>query len=93
VGFYGPLIYTVFTRGEVQEGGMLQIGDDWDLSPRWNPIFAVDDCDATLARATTLGGSTEFVHTVPKHGRIGSLNDPAGAVFVIRGPVPQIATS
>lgn len=80
--------YTVFTRGDVQEGGMLQIGDDWDLSPRWNPIFAVSDCDATLARAKPLGGSTEFVHTVPKHGRVGSLNDPGGAVFVIRGPVP-----
>jgi len=80
--------YTVFKRGDVSEGGMLQIGEDWDVSPRWNAIFAVDDCDAALARAKPLGGSTAFVHTVPKHGRIGSLNDPGGAVFVIRGPVP-----
>jgi predicted enzyme related to lactoylglutathione lyase len=85
--------YTVFTRGDVQEGGMLRIHDDWDLSPRWNPIFAVENCDATLAHAKTLGGATEFVHTVPKHGRIGSLNDPGGAVFVMRGPVPHIAAS
>jgi predicted enzyme related to lactoylglutathione lyase len=84
--------YTVFKRGDVQEGGLLQIAPDWELSPRWNPIFAVSDCDATLARAKRLGGSTEFVHTVPKHGRVGSLNDPGGAVFVIRGPVPLIAT-
>jgi predicted enzyme related to lactoylglutathione lyase len=80
--------YTVFTRGAVQEGGMLKIGHDWDVSPRWNAIFEVSDCDATLAHAKALGGSTVFVHTVPKHGRIGSLNDPGGAVFVIRGPVP-----
>jgi predicted enzyme related to lactoylglutathione lyase len=79
--------YTVFKRGDVQEGGMLQIGHDFGVLPRWNPIFAVSDCDATLERAKRLGGSTEFVHTVPKHGRIGSLNDPGGAVFVIRGPV------
>jgi hypothetical protein len=38
--------------------------------------------------AETLGGSSIFVHTVPKHGRIGSLRDPGGAVFVIRGPMP-----
>ena len=81
--------YTVFKRGDVSEGGMLKIGEDWEgVSPRWHSIFAVDDCDATLARATTLGGSTYFVHTVPKHGRIGSLTDPGGALFPIRGPVP-----
>jgi len=80
--------YTVFIRGEVQEGGILLIGHDWGVSPRWNSIFAVDDCDATIECAKPLGGSTIFVHTVPKAGRIGSLSDPGGAMFVIRGPVP-----
>ena len=80
--------YTVFKRGDVSEGGLLQIGHDWGVSPRWHSIFAVDDCDATVERAKPLGGSTSFVHTVPKHGRIGSLNDPGGALFAIRGPVP-----
>jgi predicted enzyme related to lactoylglutathione lyase len=79
--------YTVFKRGDVSEGGLLQIGHDWGVSPRWHSIFAVDDCDATLERANPLGGSTSFVHTVPKHGRIGSVNDPGGALFAIRGPV------
>jgi predicted enzyme related to lactoylglutathione lyase len=80
--------YTVFKRGDVQEGGILPIGPDWGVSPRWNAIFAVDDCDTTIERAKALGGSPIFVHTVPKAGRIGSLSDPGGAVFVIRGPVP-----
>ena len=80
--------YTVFKRGDIQEGGILPIGRDWDVSPRWNSIFAVDDCNATIERAKPLGGSTIFVHTVPKAGRIGSLSDTGGAVFVIRGPVP-----
>jgi uncharacterized protein len=81
--------YTVFKRGDVQEGGILPIGRDWGVSPRWSSIFAVDDCDATIERAKPLGGSPVFVHTVPKAGRIGSLSDPGGAVFVIRGPVPR----
>lgn len=66
---------------------MLPIGRDWEVSPRWNAIFAVSDCDATLERAKLLGGSTMFVHTVSKYGRIGSLSDSGGAAFVIRGPV------
>jgi predicted enzyme related to lactoylglutathione lyase len=80
--------YTVFKRGDGQEGGILPIGRDWEVSPTWNSIFAVADCNATLERAKALGGSVIFVHTVPKHGRIGSLRDPGGAVFVMRGPVP-----
>ena len=80
--------YTVFKREDVQEGGILPIGHGWDISPVWNSIFEVADCDATITRGKELGGSEVFVHTVPKHGRIGSLRDPGGAVFVIRGPVP-----
>jgi predicted enzyme related to lactoylglutathione lyase len=81
--------YTVFKRGDVQEGGILPIGRDWEVTPTWNSIFAVDDCNAAIERAKTIGGSPVFVHTVPKHGRIGSLRDPGGAMFVIRGPVPS----
>jgi predicted enzyme related to lactoylglutathione lyase len=80
--------YTVFTRGDVHECGILPIGSDWEVSPAWNSIFAVADCDAALERAKALGGSVTFVHTVPKHGRIGSLRDPGGAMFAMRGPVP-----
>ena len=79
--------YTVLKRGDVQEAGILPIGRDWDVSPRWNAIFAVSDCDAAIERAKLLGGSAMFVHTVPKYGRIGSLSDSGGATFVIRGPV------
>jgi predicted enzyme related to lactoylglutathione lyase len=49
---------------------------------------SVDDCDATMSRAPALGGDTGFVHTVPKHGRIGSIVDPGGAFLALRGPVP-----
>jgi len=79
-------LYVVFLRGDVQEGGLLPIGEGWELSPRWNSIFSVDDCDAMIDRACSLGGSTGFVHTVPKAGRGGSICDSGGAMFIMRGP-------
>ena len=79
-------VYTVFKRGETQEGGLLHMDEEWGLAPRWNSIFAVSDCDDVIRRGESLGGRVEFVHTVPKHGRIGSITDLSGAVFVARGP-------
>jgi len=82
-------LYTVFIRGRDQEGGLLQIDEEWGIAPMWNSIFSVDDGDRTIERAKALGGCEVFVHTVPKAGRIGRLTDPGGASFVIRGPVPE----
>jgi len=79
--------YTVFKRGDIQESGLLPMAPDWDASPAWNSIFAVDDCDATIEHGKRLGGRPLFVHTVPKHGRVGGLSDPGGAMFAVRGPV------
>jgi predicted enzyme related to lactoylglutathione lyase len=79
--------YTVFKRGDVQEGGILKLDPEWNIGPRWNSIFAVNDCDAMLEKANRLGASSEFVHTVPTAGRIGGFLDPGGASFLLRGPV------
>lgn len=81
--------YTVFERDGSQEAGVLPIGADWGVAPHWNSIFAVDDCDATIRRACQLGGSAGFVHTVPKHGRVGSIIDPNGTWCWLRGPIPN----
>lgn len=81
--------YIFFKRGDTQESGILPIGPNWGVPPRWNSIFSVNDCDRTLESASQLGGSAEFVHTVPRAGRIGIIRDPGGAVFVVRGPVPS----
>jgi predicted enzyme related to lactoylglutathione lyase len=80
-----------FKRGDVQETGILPIDPDWEISPRWNTIFAVNDCNATIKQAEALGACEIFTHTVPKAGRIGLLTDPGGALFLIRGPVPSVA--
>jgi hypothetical protein len=78
--------YTFLKRGEVHESGILPIEKDWKIQPRWNSIFAVDDCDATIAHAIRLGGRHEFIHTVPNAGRVGVVTDPGGAFFLARGP-------
>jgi len=41
-----------------------------------------------MSRAPGLGGQPGFVHTVPRHGRVGSIFDPGGAFLALRGPVP-----
>jgi predicted enzyme related to lactoylglutathione lyase len=82
-------LYTVFERPGNQEGGLLPIQPEWELEPFWSTIVSVDDCDVTLSRAEGLGGETVFVHTVPKHGRIGGILDSGGAFLALRGPVPR----
>ena len=84
--------YTVFERPGNQEAGLLPLQPEWEIEPRWNTIVSVDDCDAAMHRAQELGGCMSFVHTVPKHGRVGSIFDPGGALLVLRGPVPAAST-
>jgi uncharacterized protein len=81
--------YIVFERDGQQEGGLLPIGEGWEVSPCWNTIVSVGDADEAGRLATALGGCVHFVHTVPTAGRIAVLGDPGGAVFVVRGPVPS----
>ena len=85
-------LYFVFERPPAQQGGLNQIRPEWgDMAPVWNTIVSVKDCDGIMARACDAGGEGGWVHTVPKHGRIGSIIDPGGAVLILRGPVPAAA--
>jgi predicted enzyme related to lactoylglutathione lyase len=74
--------YTEWHLGENAVGGMLQTH-----SPGmsfWMPYFAAADCDATVARATSLGGR---VYKEPADiagvGRFAVLADPSGAAFCV----------
>jgi hypothetical protein len=57
---------------------------DATVPPHWQPYAAVDDPDATTAKAKELGGAV-FMDPmdVPKVGRIAVLRDPQGATFGI----------
>jgi hypothetical protein len=56
----------------------------------WVPYVAVEDVDATVAKAQELGGSAVIEGMdVPNVGRIAVLTDPNGAAFGIIKPQPQ----
>lgn len=77
----GGFDYTLLTVGEEQVAGIQGLQDP--LPAGWSTVFAVDDCDATAARAAELGGK---VLTEPNDipvGRVACLADPQGVTFQI----------
>jgi predicted enzyme related to lactoylglutathione lyase len=54
-----------------------------DAAPHWHVTFAVDDADATAARAAELGGEVVAAPTDMPWVRIAVLRDPQGATFAI----------
>ena len=81
--------YRIFNRGETGIAGLMSLPDE-SIPPHWQPYVAVGDPDATVARATELGGSAIMEPMdVPKVGRIAVLRDPQGATFGIIKPEPE----
>jgi uncharacterized protein len=61
-----------------------------DVPNHWHVYFAVDDADATAAKAAAEGGSiTVEPFDIPSVGRSAVLADPQGAVFSVLKPAPQ----
>jgi uncharacterized protein len=81
--------YHVLSKGGVDRGGVtshLQAG----LAPHWLPYVAVDDVDATIARARKMGATIPMApEEIPGIGRFGVLVDPTGAVLAIMKPLPK----
>ena len=78
-------LYTTFMQGEAPAGGMMEIQPDWGEVPtHWATYFSVDDCDATVEKATSLGASpVSGTMDVPGVGRFAWLADPLGATFAV----------
>ncbi|OSC42533.1 VOC family protein [Mycobacterium decipiens] len=56
----------------------------------WHVYFAVDDADATAAKAAAAGGQiTVEPFDIPSVGRCAVLSDPQGAIFSLLTPAPQ----
>lgn len=76
---------------ERMHGGLMQVSEA-DLSltdgrPYWHPVFAVDDCDATVARVTQNGGSVQMGPVdMEGVGRMAVCLDPSNADFVVLTP-------
>jgi predicted enzyme related to lactoylglutathione lyase len=82
---YGDTTYTEWKLGGRTIAGMSEMGEQWPAGApaHWSVCFAVDDTDATTARAVELGGKVGIEPTDTPVGRFAVLNDPHGAVFSI----------
>jgi len=77
-----PGEYWSIANGANRNGGMMPMPPG--SHPAWNLYFAVEDVDATLARARELGGDTVMgPMEVPNGGRLAVLRDPQNAVFSV----------
>lgn len=87
----GPMAYTEWMNGAEHAGGMMQIAPHMGpVPPHWGIYIAVDDCDATFQKATSLGARA-FVPPmdIENVGRFSTMSDPQGAVFSIIKLAPQ----
>lgn len=88
---HGPMQYTEFMNGDTHAGGMMQIQPHMGPIPsNWGIYFAVDDCDATFQKATSLGAKACVPPMeIENVGRFATISDPQGAVFSIIKLTPQ----
>ncbi|UAL43421.1 VOC family protein [Shewanella inventionis] len=77
--------YTEWYVGEQAIGGMMEMTEEWGDAPsHWMNYFAVEDCDASVAKANSLGATVCVPATdIPNVGRFSVLNDPQGGFFSI----------
>lgn len=83
--------YTMFKRaGDADVGGLMRIPEGVEAPPNWLVYIATGDVDATVARATELGGTViQEGMDIENVGRLAVLQDPAGAVFGVFKPSGQ----
>jgi predicted enzyme related to lactoylglutathione lyase len=63
--------------------------DEPDTPAHWSVTFAVDDADATAAKATELGGQVIAPPFDAPWVRMTVLGDPQGAIFIASKFVPE----
>jgi predicted enzyme related to lactoylglutathione lyase len=81
--------YTLLKVGTTDVGGCTEPPMP-DIPNHWHVYFAVDDADATAARAAAEGGTIAVEpFDIPSVGRSAVLTDPQGATFSVLEPAPQ----
>jgi predicted enzyme related to lactoylglutathione lyase len=77
--------YTLLATAQGPTAGALQIPAAWGGMPsQWRVYFAVDDCDAAVARVVRHGGALcSGPLEVANVGRFAMCADPQGAVFEV----------
>jgi len=79
------MAYTEWQTGGCSIGGMMKIDPTWgNVPPHWLNYIGVADCDATVAKAASLGGKVVLPpKDIPNVGRFSVLADPQGAHFAV----------
>lgn len=84
---FGELTYTEWqVDGRTVAGMFPMVGPDApppEVPPHWVVYFAVDDCDATVAKTQELGGAVVLPPKDIPQGRFAMLTDPHGAAFSV----------
>ncbi|MFE6488733.1 VOC family protein [Streptomyces sp. NPDC057757] len=77
--------FRTFDVGEETVLGRMKMTDDFpaEVPSYVNVYFAVDDCDAAVARATELGAVLRFGPMSSPFGRFAAVTDPQGASFSV----------
>ncbi len=79
--------YYTMQRDEEMLYGVIQMDENWESIPAfWACYFAVDNTDATIARAVAAGAQVRAPAFDTTYGRIAVLVDPAGAGFCVVQP-------
>ena len=86
VGDTDEFRYTTLGEGEAALAGIMDWPDDLPQGAAWSIYFAVDDVDATLAKAEELGGTIEQPAEDTPYGRLATVLDPTGTRFRLLGP-------
>ena len=68
--------------------GMMEITEEMGpIPPHWGVYFGVDDADAAVKKAESLGGSIIIpAMDIPEIGRFAGIQDPQGAMFSVFQP-------
>jgi len=83
--------YYMLKKDGISRAGLMRSVEP-KAKPMWLPYVAVDDCDASAAKATSLGGQVVYApHDIPNVGRFSVLVDPLGAAVAIIKLVPPQA--
>jgi len=81
----GASPYELFQMGDRRVAGLLVFDEHTpaDLRPHWSVVFAVEDCDASAAKVSELGGAVVVTPTDIPVGRFAVATDVGGASFGI----------
>ncbi|MFD7861653.1 VOC family protein [Streptomyces sp. NPDC059783] len=75
--------FTLYDLGADPVLGRMKMTEDFppEVPPYLNVYFTVDDCDAAVAKAQSLGAMLRFGPLTIPFGRFAALTDPQGAPF------------